>query len=191
MNKYKSISFLPLLILGLILLTFCNKKHSAPTADSKTTANDSIVTTNTTLTPLTSETLMPAENFTLTNPCTQNSTLQVGTALPGWTFASCLTSSLTLTGTNGTTTVLLTFGSPILTGNYVLTSSIPLPGQVRITVMDAPGQPTGILWYSKNGGTVSVVIGVSTTIAAFTSVQCTQPLFALPIVTVSGDVGCQ
>ena len=189
MNKYKSIFFLPLIIVGLTLLTFCNKKQDLPVTDSKTTVPSSTATPSATLNPLANST--EVTDFTLTNPCTQSSTLQVGTTLPGWTFAGCLTSSLTLTGTDGTSTVILTFGSVILTGSYTLTSGVPLPGQVRMTVIDAPGQPTGILWYSKNGGTVSVVVGASTTVAAFTSVQCTQPLFPLPIVTVSGDVGCQ
>jgi hypothetical protein len=56
--------------------------------------------------------------------------------------------------------------------------------------LNPPGQPTGLLFVSKSGGTVSVNVGTSTTIAAFTGVQCTPVLSAYPIVTVSGDVGC-
>ena len=184
MIKPGSISGIFVVCLIFASLTFCDKKKNpdpVPAPIPGPTTNTSAPVYN-----FTSE-----ENVTLINLCTNNSTLQVGTALPGWTFNGCVLGGLTLTGTNGTSTVILTFATLITSGTYVTTSGVPLPGQVRITILNAPLQPTGILWVSKNGGSVSVTVGASTTIAAFTNIPCTQPLYPFPVVTVNGDVGCQ
>jgi hypothetical protein len=217
MRKPGPISIFTTLIILVIFLTFCDKKKElspAPAETSQTNDNTS-ATPGISITPIESTTTTAINSGTTSSTTstsstsstttgkdagispetssagTQNTTLQVSTTLPGWTFDPCLLNPLTLTGTNGLTVVTLTFGSLITTGNYTLTSGIPGPGQVRMTVLDPPGQPVGSTWVSKTGGSVSVNVGTSSTVAAFTGVQCTQPLFPYPIVTVSGDVGCQ
>ena len=127
---------------------------------------------------------------TVTNPATQNTSFQVGGSVPGWSFDGCATSPNTLTGHNGNTTVQLTFGGGTITnGNYTLVKSIPLAGQARMIVTNAPGQPDGIAWYSS-GGTVSVVTTTAQTTANFTNIQCVQYSFLFPVVTVSGNLTC-
>ncbi len=186
MFKPFSISGSVALLLVLISLTFCDKKEDPAPESTPETASP---------TPTTNS-AVPVYTFTsqdapLFNPCTTNSTLQVSTTFTNWTFSNCVLGGLTLTGTDGTSTVILTFATIITSGTYVTTSGVPLPGEVRITVLNAPLQPTGILWYSKSGGSVSVTVGASTTIAAFVNIPCTQALYPLPIVYVNGDVGCQ
>ncbi len=128
---------------------------------------------------------------TLTNPATQNSAIQV--AGSGWSYDGCATSLNTLTGHNGSTNVSLVFGSTPILGmsSYTLTSSSILnANQARLIVTNAPGQPDGIVWYSK-GGTVSVVSTTANTTATFNNIQCLQYSFLFPVVTVSGALVCQ
>jgi hypothetical protein len=127
---------------------------------------------------------------TVTNPATQNTALQVGGSIAGWSFDGCATSPNTLTGRNGNTTVQLTFGGgAVTTGTYALTPNIPLAGQARMIVTNAPGQPTGIAWYSKSGF-VSVTTSTAGTQANFNNIQCLQYSFLFPVVTVSGNLTC-
>ena len=127
---------------------------------------------------------------TVTNPATQNSALQVGGSNPGWSYDGCATSPNTLTGHNGNTTVQLTFGGgAVATGTYALTPNLPLAGQARMIVTNAPGQPDGIAWYSKSGS-VSVITGTAGTTATFNNIQCLQYSFLFPVVTVSGNLTC-
>lgn len=127
---------------------------------------------------------------TVTNPATQNTALQIGGSTSGWTFDGCAASPNTLTGYNGTTKVQLTFGgTPPFNGNYSLTQNLPLTNQARMIVLNAPGQPDGIAWYSKSG-TVSVVTTTAGTQASFTNIQCLQYSFLFPVVTVSGNLSC-
>lgn len=125
---------------------------------------------------------------TVTNPATQNTALQVTSA--GWVFDGCATSPNTLTGRNGNTTVQLTFGGgSVATGTYALTPNIPVGGQARMIVTNAPGQPDGIAWYSKSGF-VSVTTSTAGTQATFNNIQCLQYSFLFPVVTVSGNLTC-
>lgn len=127
---------------------------------------------------------------TVTNPATQNTAINVGGTNPGWSFDGCATSLNTLTGHNGNTTIQMTFGGgAITTGNYALVSTLPLSGQARMIVTNAPGQPDGIVWYSKSG-TVAVTTGTAGTQATFNNVQCLQQNFLFPVVTVSGNLTC-
>lgn len=126
---------------------------------------------------------------TVTNPATQNTALQVGGSIPGWSFDGCATSLNTLTGHNGNTTVQLTFGTTVATGIYQLVPNTPVGNQARMIVTNAPGQPSGIAWYSKSGS-VSVVTTTAQTTASFSNIQCLQYSFLFPVVTVSGNLTC-
>lgn len=128
---------------------------------------------------------------TVVNPATQNSTLQVGGSAPGWWYDGCAMSNNSLTGHLGSTTdVKLTFPvSGIYSGNYLLVPGMPLAGQASLVITNAPGQPTGVKWYSQSG-TVSVVTGTSGVVATFSNVPCTQSYFTFPIVTASGILTC-
>ncbi len=139
---------------------------------------------------------------TLTNPATQNTSLQVSGA--GWSYDGCtntssLTGSPSLNGKNGSTNVSIVFGTPPPLGAaipYTLTAGTPSGFQARMTVSNAPGQPDGIVWYSKSG-TLSVTTVTSaispftSTSATFNNVQCLQYTFLFPVVTVSGALICQ
>lgn len=207
-----------LVVLGVIIttLTFCDKKKSPEPVEPSPSKNDitnsaaTATTEGNTTSRNTGVSNSSGESITIQLVTTggsttskdgdvsndpdgsnsQNTSLTVSTLLPGWTFDPCLLNPLQLTGKNGTTVVILTFGSVIANGNYTLTSGLPGIGQVKMTVLDPPGQPIGSIFVSKSGGTVSVNVGTSTTVAAFTTVQCTPLLFPYPVVTVSGDVGC-
>ncbi|MGZ3883533.1 MAG: hypothetical protein ACXVPQ_03140 [Bacteroidia bacterium] len=131
----------------------------------------------------------------LGNPATQNSQLQVGGA--GWTYDACTNSSPTngsssLTAHNGSTTVKLIFGSPVPLGTspWVLTNTSPLAGQAQLIITNAPGQPDGIVWYSKSGS-VTVNVTSSQTSATFSNIQCLQDNFLFPVVSTSGALICQ
>lgn len=126
---------------------------------------------------------------TPTDPATQNSSLLVGGS--GWSYNSCSSAPNTMTGFTGSTQVQILFGGgPITSGIYAFTSGIPTNGQARMTVNNAPGQPEGIVWYSKSG-TVSVVTTTANTTATFNNIQCTQASpYIFPVVSVSGTLTC-
>lgn len=127
---------------------------------------------------------------TIINPATQNSTLQIGGSIPGWVFDGCAISNNSLAAHLGNTDVKLTFtGSGIFSGNYLLVPGAPLAGQASLVITDAPGQPSGVKWYSKSG-IVSVTSGTSGIVATFSNVPCAQSSFTFPIVTASGIMTC-
>lgn len=186
----KGLNIITLFLLVIFSFTLCKKKEEAPPPASPTTTT-------------TSPTYSPQNTSTTANPCgtcvtvtgtnttgntaTQNSALTVGAA--GWIFNSC-NGSDSLVGYNGTTKVLIQFGGPsITTMAYAFTSGIPTAGQARMIVKDAPGQPSGIVWYSKNG-TVSVSTGTAGTTATFSNIQCLQMNYLFPVVTASGSLTC-
>lgn len=119
---------------------------------------------------------------------TQNSSLLVGGS--GWSYNACATAPNTLTGFIGSTQVQLLFGGgPIIAGTYALTSGIPTAGQARLTVNNAPGQPEGIVWYSKSGSVTTTTVTNIT--ASFNNVQCTQASpYIFPVVSVTGSLTC-
>jgi hypothetical protein len=124
---------------------------------------------------------------TLTNPATQNSGVTVGGS--GWSNPVCSTSSsLTLKGINGNIDVTLTFLIPPSTGNYAIATQAG-PGTCAMTVVNAPNQPAGIVWYAKTG-----IVAVNTTTtsinAQFNGITCTQQNFNFPTVTLNGNIAC-
>lgn len=126
---------------------------------------------------------------TLTNPATQNSSLLVGGS--GWSNPTCIsTSSLTLKGNNGGIDVTLTFLFPPTapSATYAIASN-PGPQAVSMTVVNAPNQPAGLVWYAKTG---QVVVNTTSTAinASFSGILCTQQNFNFPTVGVSGNLGC-
>jgi hypothetical protein len=121
---------------------------------------------------------------TVTNPATQNSSIQVSSA--GWTFDGCIPGGNTMTAHNGSTTIKLIFGAPVTTGNFSFTSGTPGPGQVQMIIYGAPGQPAEVIWYSKSGS-VTVTAGFS---ATFSNINCLQKNYLFPVVTISGNVIC-
>lgn len=194
----KKISHLVIFFLLIIFsFTLCKKKEESSPSNSSnptpasTTSNPTptfvVQVTGTSLNPC-----LPCVTITGTNipgnTATQNSALTVGGA--GWSFNSCATSVNILTAYNGPTQVQIQFGGgPIISGTYAFTSGIPTAGQARMTVYDAPGQPSGIVWYSKNGS-VSVTTGTSGTMATFSNITCVQLNYLFPVVTVSGSLNC-
>jgi hypothetical protein len=200
-------SVLPLAFVIVIFLTFCDKKEDpAPQTNSpqpnttssttssitpviRTTPTNSIGTVSTASNPNINIVTVTGTS-TLTNQATQNSAVTVGASLPGWTFNACATSSNTLTGYNGSCQIQILFGGGTISSmSYSFTSGIPTAGQARMTVMDAPGQPAGIIWYSKSG-LVSVTTGTAGPVASFSNIQCLQQNFLFPVVTVSGNLIC-
>ncbi len=124
---------------------------------------------------------------TLTNPATENSSILVGGT--GWSNPTCpSTNSLALKGVNGETQVTLTFANTIAAQVYTV-GTVPSASICAMTVVNAPNQPAGITWIGKSG--LVTVSTTSTAISAtFTSIQCTQPTFIYPVVSVSGTLSC-
>src|SRR5688572_5466435 len=87
---------------------------------------------------------------TVTNPATQNTSIQVGTSVAGWSFDGC-SGGNTMTARNGSTIIKLIFSGPVSAGNYAFTAGTPGPGQVQMIIYGAPGQPAEVIWYSKSG----------------------------------------
>lgn len=123
----------------------------------------------------------------ITNPASENSSLNVGGS--GWLNPSCASSgSLTLQGISGSVKVTLSFNVIPTPGSYNV-SSVSGPSNVQVMVENAPSQPSGITWFGKTG--VVTVNSNSTSInATFTGIQCVQSNFNFPVVSVSGNVGC-
>ncbi len=124
---------------------------------------------------------------TLTNPATENSSILAGGT--GWSNPTCpSTNSLALKGVNGETQVTLTFANTIVSQTYTI-GTVPSANVCGMTVINAPNQPTGLTWIGKSG--LVTVNTTSTAInATFTSIQCTQPTFIYPVVSVSGTLSC-
>lgn len=123
----------------------------------------------------------------ITNPASENSSLNCGGS--GWLNPSCASSgSVTLKGINGSIEVTLNFSSPPTSGNYNVSTSSG-PTNVQVIVNNAPNQPAGITWLGK-AGIVSVNTNSTSINATFTGIQCTQSNFNFPVVSLSGNVGC-
>jgi hypothetical protein len=138
--------------------------------------------------------VMVTGTATLTNPATQNSSMIVGGA--GWTNPTCASSGsvvgstgVTLSGyLQGTSTSVKIFFSnipPQGTTNYNLSAT----GFPRMEIYNAVGQPEDITWYSK-AGTLTVLTTTANITASFSNVQCLQKTYLFPVVTVSGQLGC-
>ncbi len=124
---------------------------------------------------------------TYTNPATDNSSLGVGGS--GWSNPTCgSTFSVTLKGYNGGTEVSLTFPGAAQSKTYSI-GPTATSGFCALTVLNAPSQPSGIIWYGKTG-TVVVNTTSNSINATFANVTCTQSNFNYPVVTVSGVLGC-
>lgn len=123
---------------------------------------------------------------TITNPATSNSTLTVGGA--GWSF-SALGNGNTLEAVNGATTVQINFFSTPTAGTYNLQSGTPTSNSVaQMIVYNAPGQPTGVVWYSASGMVSVTTTSGGNVSATFNNIPCTQMQFPFPVVTVSGTI---
>ncbi len=124
---------------------------------------------------------------TLSNPATENSSLIVGGS--GWSNPTCpSTNSLALKGINGETQVTLSFAGTITSGTFAV-GAVASSSVCALSVVNAPNQPTGITWIGK-GGQVTVNIAGTSINATFNSIQCTQPTFIYPVVSVSGTLSC-
>jgi hypothetical protein len=125
---------------------------------------------------------------TYSNPATENSSFSVGGS--GWSNPTCgSTKSLTLKGFSDNTDVTLSFAKAIQTGTYGIATLPAGTTACALTVVNAPGQPAGIIWYGKNG--IVTINTTSTSItASFNNIICTQKNFNFPTVTVGGVLGC-
>lgn len=179
----KQVVFLVFVSITIVIFAACQKK-----ANGQASGYVNIPITPTYSSVTTGTTTGTTSTSTVTNPATQNTALLIGGA--GWTYNSCAVSGNTLTAYNGNTSVQLVFGGgAISTGSYVLNPNIPLSGQAQLIITNAPGQPTGVNWYSKNG----IVTAVTTTAgihATFNNIQCLQNSFLFPVVTASGTLTC-
>ena len=128
-------------------------------------------------------------NTTPTNPATENSVINIGGG--GWANPSCGTNnSLTLVGNSGDINVTLNFGGIVTSGTYNIGSSPSIASKIcAMTIVNAPNQPSGVVWYGKSG--MVVVNTNSTSInATFSGIVCTQQNFGFPVVTANGVLGC-
>lgn len=173
----KRISFILFLGGALALTTSCEKKTVDESIISPTFGGTGNPNPNSTITG----------NVTFSTMATDNSTLSVGGV--GWTNPSCgSTSSVNLTGYYDSTTVVLSFNAAATSGTYAITS-IPTSTSCALTLVHAPNQPSGVVWYG-NGGYVSVTTSTSNISAKFIGVTCVQSSFNYPVVYVSGVLGC-
>lgn len=178
--KNKLFAFSGATILVVILLLSCTKKTSngiSPDFKTNSGTGGNPNANNPTVTGTTSA----------TNPATDNSSLYINGS--GWSNPTCgSTNSLTLKGINGVIDVSLTFASAPSTGTYNI-GAVAGPGICSMRLLNAPNQPSGIVWIGKSG-LVTVNTSTSSINATFTSIRCTQESFSLPEVSVSGALGC-
>lgn len=121
-------------------------------------------------------------------PATENSSLYTGGS--GWSYNACSTTPNAMTGFNGPTQVQIVFGGGLSAGTYAFTSGIPTAGQARMTVYNAPGQPEGIVWYSKSGTVTTATTTGGGYTASYSGIGCVQHDYLFPMVTVSGTLIC-
>ncbi|HQQ94804.1 MAG TPA: hypothetical protein PLQ93_09630 [Bacteroidia bacterium] len=175
-----SLKLIALSLAGLAVILACEKKSSSgigPDYKQNSGTGGNPNQNNPTVTG----------SSTLTNPATQNSSMLVGGT--GWSNPTCpSTNSLALKGDNGESQVTLTFSTAIITGTYNI-GPVPGPSVCAMSVVNAPGQPAGIVWIAKTG-MVSVNTSTSAINASFIGIQCTQPNFIYPVVSVSGTLSC-
>ena len=171
--------------ISLFLVYSCTKDPNDPNAIQPTNKEES---TGTAANPNIGVVTVTGTS-TLTNPATNNSSQPVGVS--GWNNAACITSnSVVLTGSIGNTTAVLTFAAapPVGVTVYNLSSGTPVGTTARLTITNAAGQPSGIVWTSKSG-TVQVTNGSGIN-AIFNNIQCLQTSFLFPVCTASGTLGC-
>ena len=166
-----------LLVAGLISFAACEKKKSdsiTPTYGATGNPHPGAQTVTGTSTP--------------SNPATENTSMVVGGS--GWTNPTCgSTFSVTLKGFNGNTDVTLSFATAARTATYQIASAPSGTTSCAMTILNAPGQPNGIIWYGKTGS-VAVTTTSASINAAFQNVVCTQQNFGFPTVNASGFLGC-
>jgi hypothetical protein len=173
-NKYFLITFLTAII--TLVIFSCEKKQSDGIAPTYGTTgnphpNEQTVTGST----------------TYSNPATKNTALIVGGS--GWSNPTCgSTKSVTLKGVSNETDVTLSFATAIKSGTYAI-ATIPGSQACALTIVNAPDQPAGIIWYGKSGS-VAVTTTSSSINAKFTNIVCTQKNFNFPVVSASGTLSC-
>lgn len=175
-----SIAIIGLTSLILVSCKFKNNNNITPTYRNQSTgtgANPNINVVTVTGTQ------------TLTNPATQNTSLQVGGSMAGWVFEVCSTHPNMFVAHNGNTTIKIIFNGPIMSGAFGLTSTTPGAGQAQMVILGAPGQPEEVIWYSKSGSVTVTPFGGGYS-ATFSNIQCTQMNYIFPVVTVSGSLSC-
>ncbi len=181
MKKVLLSSFVVLGLTALIIVSCKDKNNNNITPTYKNQSGGTGANPNINVVTVTGTTQV-------THPATENSSLIVGGS--GWVYDGCSINNNVLTAYNGATQVQIVFGGgPVTNSTYAFTSGIPTSGQARMTVANAPGQPDGIVWYSKSGSCAVTTSTVNTT-AVFTSVTCVQLNYLFPVVGCSGQLVC-
>jgi len=173
----KNFALLSGLVLLLCIVFSCEKKNNSAAISPDYGATGNPNPNNQTVTG----------SNTFTNPAIENSSFVVGDI--GWSNPSCVsTGSTSLRATKGLTEVVLTFSGVATTNTYNI-SSQPAANSCKLEILNAPGQPAGIMWYGRSGSVI--VTTTSTSInAQLLNAVCTQSTFNFPLVTVSGNLGC-
>jgi len=119
------------------------------------------------------------------NPATQNTNFIIGGS--GW---SCGIQSSTFTATYNSSQVKFIFNSNAPQNGQYTMASTAAPGACAVTLLNAPDQPAGILWFGKSG-TVTVSFSNSAFYVSFLNAVFTQKNFNFPAVTASAALACQ
>jgi hypothetical protein len=173
----KTFAILTSVIVILTVISSCEKKGSkdaiAPNYGATGNPNPN------------NQTVTGANSYS--NPATQNTSILIGNF--GWSNLTCSsTNSATLKGTTGNTDVSLSFAGVALSGTYNI-ALVAGQNACAMTIVNAPNQPAGLIWYGKSG--MVVVNQTSTSInAQFSNVVCTQQTFNFPTVNASGTLSC-
>lgn len=191
MKKITSLSLMAATVACSLIILSCEKNPNSPNSIQGTNKEQS---TGTAANPNIGVVTVTGRG-TLNNPATQNSSIQVSGA--GWSYDACTNSgpgngSSSLTGHNGSTSVNIVFGStvPLSNSTWTIVDHAPNAGEAELIVKNAPGQPDGLVWYSKSGTAYVTVTGSQTTVT-FSGVPCLQSQYLFPTVTVSGALICQ
>ena len=122
-----------------------------------------------------------------TSPATKNTSFEVGNI--GWSNPSCIsTGSLALRATKDNIDVILTFGSIVTNGTYLISNTLGT-GTCMLTIYNAPNQPAGVYWYAKSGSVIITITATSIT-ANLSNVVCAQKEFNFPQVSITGVLAC-
>lgn len=127
-------------------------------------------------------------NTTYTNPATENTSVFIGS---GFRFKKCSeTNSLSIiTDKEISLQISVQFNTTIAKSGTFAVASIPSDQACAVTVLNAPNQPEGVLWYGQKGEVV-VTVDASGIKANLKDVVCTQKTFNFPQVLVSGLTSC-
>ena len=136
--------------------------------------------------PLKNDVTVTGNTTPLTNPASQNSSINTSS---GFLYPSCAsTGSTSIKAVNGNVDVTVSFASVPTNGTYQVAPSVG-SGYCTVVANNAPNQPAGVVWNGKSG-----TVTVSTTTAGISlilnSVTCVQPTFNFPTVTISGNMSC-